>query len=30
MAVKRTIKYGGAVTGLAEERAIIKSIKKSR
>ena len=27
---KRIIKYGGAVTGLEEERAIIKSIKKSR
>ena len=27
---KRLIKYGGAVTGLEEERAIIKSIKKSR
>lgn len=26
----RSIKYGGAVTGAAEERAIIKSIKKSR
>ena len=26
----RSIKYGGAVTGEAEERAIIKSIKKSR
>src|SRR3990167_6022777 len=27
---KRIIKYGGAVTNLLEERAIIKSIKKSR
>ena len=27
---KRIIKYGGAVTGLDEERAIIKSIRKSR
>ena len=27
---KRTIKYGGALTGDAEERAIIRSIKKSR
>lgn len=27
---KRIIKYGGAVTGLEEERAIIKSIRKSR
>ena len=27
---KRIIKYGGAVTGLDEERAIIRSIKKSR
>src|SRR3990167_8272668 len=26
----KIIKYGGAVTGLEEERAIIKSIKKSR
>lgn len=26
----RTIKYGGAVTGLEEERAIIRSIRKSR
>lgn len=26
----RIIKYGGAVTGLAEERAIIRSIRKSR
>ena len=26
----RRIKYGGAITGLEEERAIIKSIKKSR
>lgn len=28
--VVRVIKYGGAVTGEAEERAIIRSIKKSR
>lgn len=27
---KRIIKYGGAITGEAEERAIIKSIQKSR
>lgn len=27
---KRIIKYGGAVTGLEEEKAIIKSIRKSR
>lgn len=27
---KRVIKYGGAVTGLEEERAIIKSIRNSR
>ena len=27
---KRIIKYGGAVTGLDEERAIIRSIRKSR
>lgn len=27
---KRPIKYGGAVTGLEEERAIIRSIRKSR
>lgn len=27
---KRIIKYGGAVTGLEEERAIIKSIRNSR
>ena len=26
----RQIRYGGAVTGIAEERAIIKSIRKSR
>src|SRR3990167_3891036 len=30
MARMRQIKYGGAVTGLEEERAIIKSIRKSR
>src|SRR3990167_3896087 len=30
MARMRQIKYGGAVTGLEEERAIIKSIKKSQ
>lgn len=28
--LKRTIKYGGAVTSIEEERAIIRSIKKSR
>ena len=27
---KRIIKYGGATTGVGEERAIIRSIKKSR
>lgn len=27
---KKTLRYGGAVTGIEEERAIIKSIKKSR
>lgn len=28
--MKKIIKYGGAITGLEEERAIIRSIKKSR
>lgn len=28
--MKKTIKYGGAVTGIEEEKAIIRSIKKSR
>src|SRR3990167_5808530 len=28
--MKKIIRYGGAVTGLSEERAIIKSIRKSR
>ena len=28
--MKKLIKYGGAVTDLSEERAIIRSIKKSR
>lgn len=30
MGTRRIIRYGGAVTGLEEERAIIRSIKKSR
>ena len=30
MGTRRIIRYGGAITGLEEERAIIKSIKKSR